>query len=169
MDIQPFFLHPEFPREGVLRSDYVGRFGIDAEDVTRRAIEGAGFRYAPPPRIPYSLPALAVTELARDRGLYEPVHTRLMHAYWSEGAEIGDGDTLLALVTETGLDGTEVEAAVAENGYAERVHASTRRAHAHGINAIPAFVLDDQLLVMGAQQHGVFEQAFESLNQERGL
>ena len=142
--------------------------GIDAEDVTRRVIEGAGFRFAPPPRIPYSLPALAVTELARDRGLHEPVHTRLMHAYWSEGVDIGDAEALVSVVAETGLDRDEAAAATAGDGYVERVLASTRRAQTHGINAIPAFVLDDRLLVMGAQPHGIFEQAFEMLNRERG-
>ena len=166
--MQPFFLHPEFPREGVLRSEYVGRLGIDAQDVTRRVIEGAGFRFGPPPRIPYSLPALAVTELARDRGLHEPVHTRLMHAYWSEGVDIGEAEALLAVVTEAGLERGEAAGAIEGDGYVERVLDSTRRAQAHGINAIPAFVLDDRLLVMGAQPHGIFEQAFEMLKRERG-
>ncbi len=131
-------------------------------------IEGAGFRFAPPPRIPYTLPALAVAELARDRGLHEPVHTRLMHAYWSEGVDIGDHEALLAVATGAGLERDEAARAIAGDGYAERVLDSTRRAQAHGINAIPAFVLDDRLLVMGAQPHGIFEQAFEVLERERG-
>jgi predicted DsbA family dithiol-disulfide isomerase len=152
----------------VLRSEYAGRFSIDADDVTRRAIEGAGFRFAPPARIPYSLPALAVTELARDRGLHEPVHTRVMSAYWSEGVDIGETEALLNLVAEAGVDRDEAEVALTADGYTDRVHASTRRAQAHGIHAIPAFVIDDRLLVMGAQPYGMFEQAFELLDRERG-
>ena len=167
MDWLPFDLHPEFPPEGVVRSEYVGRFGIDADDVTRRAIEGAGFPYAPPPRIPNSRRALAVTELARDRGLHEAVHSRLMRAYWSEGVDIGDEEALLELVTEAGVDRAEAGTALADGEYVERVLESTRQAHAQGINAIPAFVLDERLLVMGAQPHGIFEQAMTILDGER--
>ena len=39
-----------------------------------------------------------------------------------------------------------------------------------GINAIPAFVLDDRLLLVGAYPHEVFERAFAQLEEteERG-
>ena len=100
-----------------------------------------------------------MTELARDAGLHEPVHDRLMHAYWSEGANIGDEDVLLSLVEEAGLDRNEAKAALDEPRYAERVDASTREAQLHGIHAIPAFVLGNRLLVLGAQPHELFEQA----------
>ncbi len=108
-----------------------------------------------------------MTELARERGLHEPVHARLMHAYWSERTDIGDDGVLLDLVTEAGLEREEAEEALANGEYAERVQASTRRAHAHGINAIPAFVLADRLLVMGAQPHAVFERAMTMLAGKR--
>ncbi len=108
-----------------------------------------------------------MTELARERGLHEPVHARLMHAYWSEGKDIGDDDVLLDLVAEAGLARDEAAGALANGEYVERVLASTRQAQAHGIHAIPAFVLDDRFLVMGAQPHELFEEAFRVLENER--
>jgi predicted DsbA family dithiol-disulfide isomerase len=130
-------------------------------------VEESGYTYSPHPDIvPNSRKALEVTEFARDRGLHEEVHSRLMHAYWSEGQDIGDEETLLGLVTEAGLDRDEAKAALDEGRYAERVDGSTRDANMHGINAIPAFVLDERLLVMGAQPHGLFEQAFAQLEGE---
>jgi predicted DsbA family dithiol-disulfide isomerase len=107
-----------------------------------------------------------VTELARDRGLHEPVHTRLMHAYWSEGRDLGDDDVLLELVTEAGLDRDEAAETIAEDRYVDRVTASTQEANRIGINAIPAFVLDRRLLVLGAQPEMVFEQAVNQLRSE---
>ena len=89
-----------------------------------------------------------------------------MRAYWSEAADIGDTAVLLDLVAEAGLDRDEASAALADRRYAERVDASTREAHRHGIHAIPAFVLDDRLMVMGAQPHGIFEQAMTMLETE---
>ncbi len=162
----PFDLHPEYPREGIPRSDLEKRYGPEIHERTRRAIEAAGLRFHPPDRIPSSRRALAVTELARDRGLHEPVHARLMHAYWSEATDIGDDAVLLDLVAEAGLPRGDAEAALVNGEYVERVLASTRRAHAHGINAIPAFVLDDRLLVMGAQPRATFEQAMIMLGTE---
>jgi len=126
-------------------------------------IEAAGLTYAPAPTLPNTLHALQVTELARDRGLHEPVHTRLMHAYWSEQTDLGDDEVLIDLVAEAGLDREEAAGVIAEGSYADRVAASTEEANRHGIHAIPAFVLGGRLLVMGAQPEEVFEQAVEQL------
>jgi predicted DsbA family dithiol-disulfide isomerase len=130
-------------------------------------IEAAGFEYAPPEDVvPNSQKALQVTELARDRGLHGPVHSRLMRAYWSERADIGDAETLLGLVAEAGLEREEAAAALADGRYSDRIAASTREANRHGINAIPAFVLGRRLLVLGAQPEGAFEQAVAQLGEE---
>jgi predicted DsbA family dithiol-disulfide isomerase len=126
-------------------------------------IEAAGLTYAPAATLPNTLHALQVTELARDQGLHEPVHTRLMHAYWSEQTDLGDDEVLLELVAEAGLDREEAAAVIAEGRYADRVAASTEEANRHGIYAIPAFVLGGRLLVMGAQPEEVFESAVEQL------
>lgn len=127
-------------------------------------VEECGYTYNPPPEVvPSSLKALAVTELARDHGLHEAVHTRLMDAYWSEAANIGDEDVLLALAAEAGLDRAEAEAVLADGRYRARILDSTREANMVGINAIPAFVLDDRLLLVGAYPHEIFERAFAQL------
>jgi predicted DsbA family dithiol-disulfide isomerase len=162
----PFDLHPEYPPEGIPRAELHARYGEDRMDATRRMVESAGFAYDPPPVVPNSRKALEVSELARDRDLHEPLHTRLMRAYWSEGADIGDDATLLDLVAEVGLDRAEAADALAGQTYADRVDASTREAQLHGIHAIPAFVLDKRLLLLGAQPHEVFESAFAQLTAE---
>jgi len=163
VDWLPFDLHPEYPAEGIPRERLAERYGPGIHEQTRRAIEAAGLTYNPPDVIPNSRKALEVTELARDDGLHAPVHERLMHAYWSEGADIGDDDVLLNIVAETGLDRAEMKAALDERRYADRVDASTREAQLNGIHAIPAFVLGKRLLVLGAQPHEVFEGAVEQL------
>ena len=127
-------------------------------------VEESGYTYNPPPEVvPNSRKALEVTELARDLGIHETVHTRLMDAYWSEAADIGDADTLLALAAEAGIEREQARDALAEGRYGARVLDSTREANVVGINAIPAFVLDDRLLLVGAHPHETFERAFEQL------
>jgi predicted DsbA family dithiol-disulfide isomerase len=126
-------------------------------------IESAGLTYNPSGSLPNTLHSLQVTELARDRGLHEPLHTRLMHAYWSEGKDLGDDEVLLDLVEEAGLDRAEAGEVIAEGRYSDRIVASTEEANRHGIYAIPAFVLGNRLLVMGAQPEELFEQAMAEL------
>ncbi len=130
----------------------------------KTSIEASGYTYNPPPEIvPNSLKALELTELARELGLHEAVHNRLMHAYWSEAANIADLDVLLGLCGEAGLDRDDCANALAEKRFRARVHAATREANSIGINAIPAFVLDGRMLLVGAYPHEMFEKAFAQL------
>jgi predicted DsbA family dithiol-disulfide isomerase len=127
-------------------------------------VEACGYTYNPPRDVvPNSRKALEVTELARELGLHEAVHTRLMDAYWSEAADIGETETLLSLAAEAGLPREQAEETLADGRYRGRVLESTRQANLVGINAIPAFVLDDRLLLVGAHPHETFERAFEEL------
>jgi predicted DsbA family dithiol-disulfide isomerase len=160
----PFDLHPEYPPEGIPRHELHRRYPEDAHERTREMVEASGLVYNPPPDVvPNSRQALELTELAREKGLHEQVHTRLMHAYWSEAQNIGDTRTLLDLVAEAGLEREEAAAALAERRFAERVDASTMEAQQAGIHAIPAFVIDGRLLLLGAQPHEIFERALEQV------
>jgi predicted DsbA family dithiol-disulfide isomerase len=102
-----------------------------------------------------------VTELAREHGLHDAVHDRLMDAYWAEGRDIGDADELRALAAEAGLE--DVDAALAGDAYVDRIDALTQQAVSIGATGVPAFLLDRRLLVLGAQPREVFQQAFEQL------
>ena len=160
----PFDLHPEYPDEGIPRAELHRRYPEDVHERTRQMVEAAGLSYNPPADVvPRSRMALEVTELARDRGLHEEVHTRLMRAYWSEGQNIGARETLLDLVSEAGLDRDEAADVLDAGTYSDRVDASTEEAQRNGINAIPAFVLDSRLLLLGAQPHEIFERALQEV------
>ena len=66
---------------------------------------------------------------------------------------------LESLLVEKGLiDPAAVDEAIATRAFRAVVEASTREAHRLGINAVPAFVIDERELVLGAQPHAVFEQ-----------
>jgi predicted DsbA family dithiol-disulfide isomerase len=161
----PFDLHPEYPPEGIPRAQLTARYGEESALRVQRMVEECGFAYNPPPDVvPNSQAALEVSELARDRGLHERLHSRLMVAYWSEAQNIGDPETLLGLAVEAGLDREEADAALADGRYRPRVVESTREAQSLGIHAIPSFVLDNRLLLVGAYPKDVFERAFAQLD-----
>jgi predicted DsbA family dithiol-disulfide isomerase len=162
----PFDLHPEYPPEGIPLAELHRRYGIGAgeRDPLRDRFAAAGLEYNRPDTVPNTRLALRLTELAREHGLHEPFHDRLMDAYWSQATNVGDADELRRLATEVGVDGDDVERVIADpSAYLDMVEASTRQAASMGINAIPAFLLDRRLIVLGAQPLEVFRRAFAQL------
>jgi predicted DsbA family dithiol-disulfide isomerase len=162
----PFDLHPEYPPEGIPLAELHRRYGIGVgeRDPLRDRFAAAGLEYHRPAVVPNTRLALRLSELARDRGLHELFHDRLMDAYWSEATDIGDADELRRLAAEVGLDADDVERVIGDPGaYLDVVEGSTRQAYSIGIDAVPAFLLDRRLIVLGAQPLDVFRQAFAQL------
>jgi predicted DsbA family dithiol-disulfide isomerase len=161
-----FDLHPEYPPEGIPLEQLHRRYGIGIgeRDPLHDRFAAYGLEYDRPDVVPNTRLALRLTELARELGLHQPFHDRLMDAYWSEATDIGDPNELRRLGAEAGLDAEEVERVIADpSAYLDVVEDSTRQAQSIGINAIPAFVLDHRLIILGAQPLEVFRQAFAQL------
>src|SRR5215210_986983 len=159
----PFDLHPEYPREGIPRAELERRYGAAAHERLRELFSANGLTWNPGPTVPNSRAALRMTELARDRGLDEPLHDRLMDAMWAQGEDIGDHDVLRRHTDAVGLERDEVDRVLGGDEYLERVRLSTEQAAALGITGIPAFLIDSRLLVLGAQPVEAFERAFAPL------
>jgi predicted DsbA family dithiol-disulfide isomerase len=155
---RPFDLHPEYPPEGIARERLDARYGgerwraqldamFDAAGLpSRRAIE----------RVPNSRKALRLAEHARDRGLHAPLHRRLFDAYWHRGLDIGDDRVLVDEATSVGLDEAEVRELLAGDRHLDRVHGETERAVSIGASGVPAWLVDERLLIAGAQPHELF-------------
>lgn len=159
----PFDLHPEYPPEGVPRTTVEARYADGFLQRMRELIQEAGFTYAPHPVVPNSMRSLEVSELARDRGRHADLHERLFRGYWSEGRDLGDAEALEELATAAGLDVGELREVLADGRYRERVARSTDVARYLGVDGVPAFLIDQKLLVVGAQPHEVFDRAMEQL------
>jgi predicted DsbA family dithiol-disulfide isomerase len=160
----PFDLHPEYPEEGIPRAQLLERYGPEMTERMHRFFGARGLDYNPHPDVvPNSMRALQLAELGRDLGRHGDVHERLMTAYWSEARDIGDVDVLRTLAAELALPARDVEEVLTGDRYRERIEDATRQAVSIGANAVPAFLLDRRLLVLGAQPEQVFEQAFAQL------
>jgi predicted DsbA family dithiol-disulfide isomerase len=161
----PFDLHPEYPPEGLPRAQLLERYGPGMTERLQRFFAARGLEYNPHPDVvPNSMRALQLTELARDLGRHAQAHDRLMDAYWSEGQDLGDPEVLCRLAGELELPEADVQEALTGDRYRDRIRDSTREAVGIGANAVPAFVLDRRLLVLGAQPEAVFEQALAQLD-----
>jgi predicted DsbA family dithiol-disulfide isomerase len=138
--------------------------GSGDADPLRERFAAAGLEYNRPEVVPNTRLAHRMTELAREQGLAQEFQRRLMDAYWSEATDIGDARELRRLATETGLDPEQVERVLSDQpAYLEFVESSIQQAQSIGINAVPAFLLDRRLIVLGAQPIEIFRRAFGQL------
>jgi predicted DsbA family dithiol-disulfide isomerase len=137
---------------------------VGDEDPLRSRFAAAGLEYNRPDVVPNTKRALRLAELARELGLHQPFHERLLDAYWSEAVDIGDPDELRRLANEAGLDTDRAGAVLADPSlYLDAVEGSTQQAVSIGVTGVPGFLLDRRLLVLGAQPPEVFRRAFAQL------
>ena len=114
-------------------------------------------------RLINSRPALQAAEFARAAGLYEAIHRALFEAYWLAGRDLSEMAVLREVGAGVGLDVEAMERAITANAYGD--YLDVRRAEAIDlmISGIPAHVINDRYLVMGAQPYEVFEQVMEKV------
>ena len=81
---------------------------------------------------------------------------RLLSAYFTEGLDVGNADTIAFCAHDIGLDGQQLRTWLdGDKGYSE-VQADLQGAAAREITAVPSFVIDDRFLIPGAQDVEVF-------------
>ena len=76
---------------------------------------------------------------------------RLFRAYFTEGGNVADHDTLAGCTADVGLDPDDAREVLGTGGFAAEVEADLRAAVERGITAVPTFVLADRLALPGAQ------------------
>ena len=114
-------------------------------------------------KVPNSRRALMLAELARERGAFAALHPRLFDAYWARGRDIGDEHVLVEEGVGAGLDEAEIIDALTDERYLGRIESQTRAALEAGAGGVPAWLIDERVLVPGAQPHDLFDRVLERL------
>lgn len=96
---------------------------------------------------------------AQAEGRGDAMKERLMRAYFEEGANVDDADTLRALAVEAGLDSAQAATLLAGDGFADEVRRDIAEARQQRISGVPFFVLDRAYAISGAQPPELFDQA----------
>ncbi|WP_026462618.1 DsbA family oxidoreductase [Adhaeribacter aquaticus] len=107
-----------------------------------------------------------LTHLAAKHGLQDQAEERLFQAYFMEGKNIGDTDTLVQLGTEIGLEEALVRQTLENNLFANEVNQDSFEAQQLGIRGVPFFVLNRKYGVSGAQPSELFLQTLEKVWEE---
>ncbi|HZR51004.1 MAG TPA: DsbA family oxidoreductase [Streptosporangiaceae bacterium] len=160
-----FQLHPEAERGvAVPTIGYLTqRFGPQAGEMTARVAriasdEGLDFDFTKALTV-NTIDAHRLIHLAADQGVADAAKERLLHAHFTEGANLADPDTLVALLKEAGVDPDRTRAVLDGDDFADAVQADIDQARAFGITGVPFFVIDRKYGISGAQPAETFRQA----------
>lgn len=94
--------------------------------------------------------------LAGKKGLGDAAKEALLKAYFTDGENVGDVETLVAIGAGLGLQQNEVREALETGKYEDEVFADQQRAAEIGVRGVPFFVFDEKYAVSGAQPSEVF-------------
>ena len=98
---------------------------------------------------------------AKGLGKGPALKERLLKAYFTEGANIDDFDTLLGFAGELGLDVQEANVVLNSEQFADKVQEDIYESRQIGVRGVPFFVLDRKYAISGAQPQAVFDQTIQ--------
>lgn len=166
---RPFQLNPEMASDGISRDLYLSAKFANTRSAERlcRTVRAAGraegidFAFERIRRTPNTLRAHRLILLAAKEGCAERVVEAVFRAYFFDGLDVGDIETLAAVASRAGLDRSRVRNYLAGMAGTTEVHAEEQRARRLGIRAVPYFVLDRGYAISGAQEPEMFLPLFD--------
>ncbi len=108
-----------------------------------------------------SFDAHRLSHLAKKYNLGNPLEELIFKAYFTEGKDVANHETLVELGKEVGLDETEIRTMLASDLYADAVRSDIAEAQQIGVKGVPFFVMDRKYAVSGAQPVEAFLQTLE--------
>lgn len=163
MVLVPFELRPSMPLEGWRVSELEAAGHSDrVSEHLRRVAKKEGFPLVLPEFLPNTHKAHTLAELARDHGseIHEAVHRSIFAAYFAEGLDIGDEEILLTVAEGAGVDSAAARLAWSEDRYDERLHQFRHVALHIGIDATPATLVCNELII-GSRPAAVIREALK--------
>lgn len=166
----PFQLNPQMPKEGISRKEYRTRkFGswersmeLDAKVVAVGESEGIHFAFDKIDRTPNTVDAHRLIWLADQHGSQDAVVEALFRAYFSEGRDIDNRQTLIDVATEARLDRQAVESMLVGNEGMDAIANAREMSQRYGVDGVPFFIINQKIALSGAQDSEVFVEAFQN-------
>lgn len=90
----------------------------------------------------------------------------LLRAYFSEALDVADHGVLADIAERAGLDRAGAAAVLTSEDFADQVRAERREAYAHGITAVPTFVIEGEWMLQGAHDTPAWVRALTHMHAE---
>lgn len=165
----PFQLNPAMPKEGISRREYRTRkFGswersleLDSKVVAVGESEGIHFAFDKAERTPNTVDAHRVIWLAEQHRCQDAVVESLFRAYFTQGKDIGNRQTLVDVVAAAGLNRKAAEAMLNSNDAMEAISSGREVSQRHQVDGVPFFIINNTIQLSGAQAPETFLDAFK--------
>lgn len=165
-----FMLNPDMPPGGIDRTAYlIKKFG--SETRVRRvygAIGEAGqsveidFAFDRISRTPNSVASHRLVRYASEHIDASPLLERLFETYFIEGADIGDIEVLIDIGKAFDLEEEPLRDYMESDEDVAAIYEDNARAHRLGVNGVPAFAFESNMVISGAQEPEVLVRVLDA-------
>lgn len=168
----PFLLNPETPPEGEpFRAALASKMGQDPTPMLERvsaagAAVGLTFNWGAIERSPNSIRSHLLYAILPEEHRTAMVE-RIGVAYFEQGRDIGDLETLKAIAAEGGVEPEPAGRALERTELHAAILSEVEQAATLGISGVPLFIFDNELAVSGAQSVEVFRSALTQVIEGR--
>lgn len=158
-------LKPEMPPEGIeLPLWYrAGRERLEASERLKVRAREVGLPFKSPAHVPNSRRALEATEYANSVGRGSEFHHAVFRQYFVEGRDISDWEVLRQAALGAGIDADEMQRRTDSGEFASAVTEQDAAARKVGVKAAPTYIINDEVMISGAQRDEVFEDVIARL------
>ncbi len=167
----PFELNPDMPAAGVDHTAHLAaKFGsVEAVQAARQrlvelgAAEGIAYRFDRIRVSPNTRASHALVHAAAAIGRQDALQEALFCAYFVEGLDIGDLQTLVDIGARHGLDPVAIRRRLESREDWGFIEAEAARARQAGVSGVPFFVFDGRYAISGAQEVATFERVLDEV------
>ena len=168
----PFELNPDMPPEGERINDHLARHYHWSE---KKLIEyrvhllgvanEAGVKMDFSKRTHYynSHKAHLLMHWSESINQQQTMKERLMKAYFEQGLDIGRMENLLNLVKDLGLDSISAKTFMESKEAEQTLMAKQERVAKIGLSSVPAFIINDNVLITGSNSVSIFEEKMDQV------
>ena len=167
---RPFQLDSTIPPEGVDRKAYLKKkFGDNAGgemyDNLKLAgeAEGIPFAFSDIELSPNTLNSHRLIKWAATANVQDDVVEALFKGYFTQGGNLAKKSYLGDVAEKAGMERDVVDRLLSGDADMEMVREEIALAQRMGVTGVPCFILDNKLVVMGAQESSVLMQAIDQV------
>jgi len=164
----PFQLNPTMPKEGISRKEYrIRKFGswersleLDAKVVAVGETEGIHFAFDRIERTPNTVDAHRLIWLADQQGYQDAIVESLFVAYFTEGRDIVNRQTLIDVAAAAGLERQVAEAVLNSEEGMDAITEAEELSRRHRVGGVPFLIINNEITLAGAQRPDAILDAF---------
>lgn len=170
----PFQLNPDMPKSGMDRRTYLetkfggkdGAVRAYAPVVEHAEAAGLTINLDAIKKTPNTIDAHRLIHWAGIEQKQTPVVDALFQAYFVDGRDIGDSDTLADIADSAGLDASVVLRLLATEEDLKDIVDRDAAARGMGVNSVPTFIVGSQHAVPGAQPTELWLKVMDDLAEQ---